>query len=68
MNMSLRARWGVGLAALLLSGALAGCGEEPSDPVVPDITVARGECPGVGYAAGGRSRRPSCHELGVAEA
>ena len=40
MNMSLRARWGVGLAALLLSGVFAGCGEEePSDPLAPDANL-----------------------------
>lgn len=40
MNMSLHDHWGVGLAALLLSGVLAGCGEEErSDPLVPDANL-----------------------------
>ena len=59
MNVSLRARWGVGLAALLLGSVLAGCGEEPSDPLVPDanLPVATASESGTPRAGGHAVRR-----------
>lgn len=62
MNVSLRGGCGIGVAVLLLSSVLAGCGkEEHSDPPVLDanLPVATASESGKPRAGGHADRRPT---------